>query len=285
MEPLLVRLQKGPIVMDGAMGTLLMARGLRRDEPPDWWNSERPDEVRAVHRDYVAAGSKILFTNTFNVARLKFDGKLSADRAAELTRSGVRLAREAAGGKAYVAGDVGPIGSENMKKTTPSDIVLRYSEQAESLASAGVDLIVLETMMSLEQAQLALHAAREGTKGKIPVMLLMTLDEKGKTASGENIDPIFNIAEAMNVELVGFNCSYGPKSMAGAVAAMKKWPRLIPVVKPNAGVPGKTESLSPAEFSDQIRRLVSAGARIVGGCCGTTSDHIRALIPLLCKEG
>ena len=277
MEPLMMRIRKGPIVMDGAMGTLLMSRWLKRDDPPDFWNVENSSEIISVHQEYVRAGAEILFTNTFNVARLKFEERLSSDRALLLSQHGVRLAREAAGEKAYVAGDVGPIGTKNLKKVTPSEFILHYTEQVESLCEAGVDLIALETMTSLEEAQLALHGAVEGTRRKIPVLLCVTLNEHGKMASGEDFHPLLDIAEAMGVELVGFNCSFSPLSMTDPVKSMKDWPRLIPVVKPNAGVPGKSETLSPEEFADAIKQLAAAGARLMGGCCGTTPEYIRRL--------
>jgi 5-methyltetrahydrofolate--homocysteine methyltransferase len=257
-------LSAGVVVADGAMGTLGFSRGL--SGPPTMWTVDRPDEVEAMHRAYVDAGARLVATNTFGASRAWLPA--SADVAA-VNRAAVEVARRAAAGRAVVAGDVGPAGGD-------------YREQVAALVGAGADAILVETMDSLDELRAAVVAANE-VRGRIPVVASMTFERGARTRTGATARDLAALADELGVEAVGANCSEGPDSILPVVEALARLSDRPVLAKPSAGLPDVSGGrapvyrLGPAEMSEAARRLVDAGARIVGGCCGTTPETIRAI--------
>ncbi|RUM43265.1 MAG: homocysteine methyltransferase, partial [Desulfurobacterium sp.] len=269
-------------VLDGGMGTMLMKKGLNVNFAPELLNVERPDVLVEIHREYVEAGADIIETNTFGSNRIKLSHYGLEDRVKELTAAGVKLAKEAARGKALVALSVGPTGVfvEPVGDFTFDDMVEIFKEQIEAGAEAGADLILVETMSDTKEAKAAVVAAREVCD--LPVMVSMTYQEDGRTLLGTPPEVAAAIFEGFDVAAVGANCSLGPESFVDIVRRMARVTETPIIVYANAGLPvlkdGKTVYPEPPETFERIAvKLVEAGANIVGGCCGTTPDHIRAI--------
>ena len=262
--------------LDGGMGTQLQAKGLRPGEIPEDWNIERPDDIAAVHRAYVEAGSQIVYANTFGANRLKYHGRYALG---EVIARAVTLAR---GSGAKVALDVGPTG----KLLKPAgdlafeDAVRAFAEQVKAGAAAGADLVVIETMSDLYELKAAVLAAKENCS--LPVYATVALGTDGKLLTGGSVECVAALLESLGVDAYGFNCGLGPDAMLPYVERLAKVSTKPIIVKPNAGLPkvvdGKTVFLvGPEEFAGHVAKLVAAGASIVGGCCGTTPAHIRSL--------
>jgi 5-methyltetrahydrofolate--homocysteine methyltransferase len=273
------------------MGTLLFEAGLASGESPERWNVERPDVVRDVHRAYAAAGSRVLLTNTFGGNRFRLALHGLESRAAELNRAGARLAVDAAraaGPGVVVAGDVGPSGGilAPLGDLARDDVVAGFAEQAAALLAGGVDLLWIETMSALEEVEAALEGARRGAPG-LPVVVTMSFDTHGRTMMG--VSPAEAAAKlgALGAAAVGGNCGLGPAELLPAIAAMRDAaPDAVLVAKPNAGLPVLEDGRavyggSPDEMAAYAPRLVAAGARVVGGCCGSTPAHLRAMAAAL----
>jgi len=269
------------ILLDGAMGTLLQEKGLPPGEPPDGFNVYNPDAVRAAHAAYAAAGADIILTNTFGATRRRLEPYGLASRADEINRAAVALARDAAGGKGWVAGDIGPLGEyPEPLGTVPFDDAYReFYRQARVLAGAGVDLMVVETMSDLREAKAAVVAARAAFEG--PIIAFMTFDYGGRTVTGTPPDVAAVTLVAAGADAVGANCSVGARELVPVVRAVAAAVDVPVCAEPNAGLPklvaGKTVfKQTAAQFASWVPKLVAAGAAIVGGCCGTTPEHIRA---------
>jgi len=266
------------LLFDGGYGTLLQSRGLPAGLSPELWGLKAPEVVAGVHRDYLEAGARVLTTNTFGGTRFKLAG--AADARA-LNREMARLARGAAGDAAFVAGSVGPTGHfiQPLGELTFREMVAAFREQIQGLAEGGADLILGETHFDLAEARAVVIAAREACD--LPVALTMTF-EGPATLTGSDPLVCLDALQNMGLDLLGTNCSAGPEQMAATVRAML--PRLsVPLlVQPNAGLPelenGKTVfRLGPEQFAEQTARLADLGAKALGGCCGSTPAHIRAL--------
>ena len=261
-------------ILDGGFGTMIQAAGLPAGKDPTDWNIENPEAVKAVHRAYVEAGSQIVLTNTFGATRLKYHGEHPL---AELIRGAVAAAR-ASGAK--VALDVGPTG-RLLKPAGDLDFDDAYAAFAELVkvgVEAGVDLIMVETMGDAYELKAAVLAAKENSS--LPVYATVALGENGQLLTGASVECVAALLEGLGVDAYGFNCGLGPSQMLPYVERLRRVSTRPIIVKPNAGMPklvgDKTVfSVGPAEFAGHIRRLVEAGASIVGGCCGTTPDHIR----------
>jgi 5-methyltetrahydrofolate--homocysteine methyltransferase len=269
------------ILLDGAMGTLLQDEGSPAASPPDEFNLSDPDAVRAAHGAYVAAGADIILTNTFGATRRRLAPYRLASRAEEINRAGVALAREAAGGKAWVAGDVGPLGEflEPLGTLTFDEAYREFYRQARSLAAEGVDLIALETMSDLREAKAAVVAARAAFDG--PILAFMTFNEDGRADTGTPPEVAAVTLAAAGADAVGANCSFGARGMVPIIRAMAASVDVPVCAKPNAGLPRFESGRAvyrekPARFASWAARLVAAGAAVVGGCCGTTPEHVRA---------
>ena len=277
----------GVLVLDGAMGTQLQARGLQPGESPELWNLTRPDDVRSIHEAYFAAGSDVVYTNTFGANGAKYHGDAPL---AEVVEAGVAIAREAAraaGGRRFVALDVGPTG-RLLKPSGDFEFDAAYDAFAEQVrAGAGADLVVLETMSDAYELKAAVLAAKENCS--LPVFATVALGEDGKLLTGADVECVAAILEGLRVDAVGFNCGFGPEKMLPYVRRLAASTSLPIIVKPNAGMPrmerGRTVfDLGPADFARDVAELAKAGATIVGGCCGTTPAHIAALRELAIKQ-
>ena len=280
------RLGKELLYFDGGMGTLLQSKGLKPGELPEVWNLTHADELVDVHRQYFEAGSDIVLTNTFGANALKFhDSKYGLK---EIVDAAVRNVKKAAalgvrdGREIYTALDVGPTG----KLLKPmGDLgfeaayeafreVMRYGEEA------GADLIHIETMSDTYEVKAAVLAAKENTN--LPVTVTMIFDEKGKLLTGGDVPSVIAMLEGLRVDALGVNCGMGPKQMLPIVKEMMKYSSVPVIVKPNAGLPKQRDGevyydVSPEEFADTMEKVLEEGACVIGGCCGTTPDHIRAM--------
>ena len=282
---------KGRLVfLDGGMGTQLQERGLKPGETPELWNLSRPDDIRAVHSAYLAAGADIVYANTFgaNAAKYHADAPL-----ADVVSAGVALAREAvqsAGGKRFVALDVGPTG-RLLKPAGDFEFDAAYDAFAEEVrlgAKAGADLVVVETMGDAYELKAAVLAAKENSS--LPVLATVALGEDGKLLTGADVECVAAILEGLHVDALGLNCGFGPDKMLPFVKRLAAVTSLPIAVKPNAGLPkvegGKTIfTVGPDEFASDVIELVKAGASIVGGCCGTTPAHIGKVVESLGERG
>ena len=278
------RLGHRRIVADGAMATVLYQRGVFVNRCFDELNLSNPDLVRQVHRDYREAGAEILEANTFGGNRVRLGAFGLADRLQAINAAGVRLAREAAGDGVFVAGAMGPLGIpiEPLGPTSLGEARDVFREQAAALLEAGADLLMLETFGTLHEFLQAVGAAREAAGGTPVIVAHLTVDDDGCLSSGDAVEAFAPALDACAADIVGINCSVGPK---GTLDVVERLARLVskPLsAMPNAGVPtrveGRTIYLSSPEYMAQYaRRLIAAGVTIVGGCCGTTPEHIRQI--------
>ena len=267
---------KGRLVfLDGGMGTQLQERGLRPGETPELWNLLRPDDIKAVHSAYFAAGADIVYANTFGANAAKYHGD---EPLADIVSAGVSLAREAAdaaGKGRLVALDIGPTG-RLLKPTGDFEFDVAYDAFAEEVrlgAAVGADLVVIETMGDAYELKAAVLAARENSS--LPVLATVALGEDGKLLTGADVECVVAILEGLHVDALGLNCGFGPDKMLPFVKRLAAATSLPIAVKPNAGLPkiegGKTIfTVGPDEFAADVAALVKAGASIVGGCCGST---------------
>jgi len=279
-------------VLDGGFGSMLIAAGLEPGRAPDWWTLERPDAVAAVHRGYVAAGSDVIHANTFGATPAKLAAVGLAGRCREVNAAAVVLARSACAPGTLVAGDIGPTGLllAPVGAATVDELRASFHEQAEALAEAGVDLLSIETMFDLREALAALAAARETG---LPVMASMTFEARPRgffTIMGNRLEDALAALEVAGADAVGCNCSVGPEAMVGMVRAAVSAVKVPVAAQPNAGQPqalaeGVVYEASPAAFASQAVAMVRAGARLVGGCCGTTPEYIRAVRAALADAG
>ncbi len=271
----LATLQERVVVADGAMGTFLFSLGVPREACLEELNLSRPSLVEQVHAEYRAAGAEVLQTNTFgaNAPRLAAHGLES--KVANINREGVRLARAAAGGSAWVAGSVGPLGPGTMRVARDS-----FREQIAALADAGADLILLETFRELSELGEALAAARSVCD--LPVVAQVSPDENGNLLDGIPPEEFAQQIAAWGADVLGCNCGTGPKGIAATARRMAALSDLPLAAQPSAGLPVELDGrlrypCSPEEFSSAALSLLESGVRLIGGCCGTTPDHIRAV--------
>jgi methionine synthase I (cobalamin-dependent)/5,10-methylenetetrahydrofolate reductase len=281
-EPFLQKLEKRIIVCDGAMGTMLYSKGISFIRCFDELNLSTPQLVKEVHLGYVKAGAEMIETNTFGATRLRLEKFNLGDKVREINLAGARLAREVAGDDLHVAGSVGPLGVrlEPLGSTSLEEARQAFREQLQALAEAGVDLIVIETMVDLNEAHQALLAARDVSA--LPVVVQMTIQDDGSTPTGALPEEFTRQLDAWGADLIGVNCSVGPAAVLEALERMAAVTQKKLSAQPNAGLPRTIEGrniylCSPEYMASYARRFIQAGARLVGGCCGTTPDHIRAI--------
>ena len=267
-------------LLDGGMGTMLQAAGLPLGCLPELWNLTEPEKVTAVQRQYVEAGSRVLYTNTFGANRVKTAG--CGHRVAELIAGGVRCARAAAAGVTgvEVALDIGPIGQllEPLGTLRFEEAYDIFREMVVAGEEAGADRIVFETMSDLYEVKAAVLAAKENTR--LPVWVTMTFEASGRTFVGVTVPAMALTLTGLGVEALGFNCSLGPKELLPLVEELRRWTDLPLILKPNAGLPDPMTGaygLSAEDFAAQLLPALESGVDILGGCCGTTPAFIRAL--------
>ena len=277
------RLQRGPVLCDGAMGTMLYSKGIFINRCYDELNLSQPELVASVHQEYVKAGAEILETNTFGANSFRLARHGCQSRVVEINRVGVELARSAAGNDVMVAGSVGPLGVriEPLGKTGLDEARAAFSQQIEALAEAGIDLLILETFGYVEELHQAILAARDAAPG-IPVVAQVTIDDEGNALDGSTPESYAKRIEGYGPEVLGCNCSVGPVAMLDAIERVRQVTSLPLSAQPNAGMPRNVEGrniylCSPEYMAEYTRRLIAAGTRLVGGCCGTTPEHIRAM--------
>ena len=269
-------------IFDGAMGTMLQAGGLKAGACPELMNIEMPEVVKDIHRAYIESGSTIITTNTFGASMLKLAHYGIADRMAELNAAAVKIAKDASNGRAKVAGDMGPTG-RFIAPLGDLDFEVAYNcfyEQSKALAEAGADFIIIETFIDLQEMRAALLAAKDACN--LPVICQFSYSEDGRTVTGTDPQSAAILLEAMGAAVVGVNCSLGPEQLVPIVKALAENCTLSVSVQPNAGMPylenGETKfPMDAVSFGKWAPKLIEAGATYLGGCCGTTPDHIREL--------
>ena len=264
------------ICLDGAMGTMLQKSGLELGEKPEALGITAPEQIAKIHRSYIDAGANVVYANTFGANRHKLEG--CGYSVSEIVSAAIRNAKTAAGNDALVALDIGPIGQllEPIGTLSFEEAYDIFREMV--LAADEADLIVIETMTDLLETKAALLAAKENSEK--PVFVTMTFEENLRTFTGCSVSAMAMTLEGLGADAIGFNCSLGPKDLVPLVEEFTRWTSLPIVVKPNAGLPNlnsNTYDIDPEEFARQVELLVNAGASIIGGCCGTTPDYIRAL--------
>jgi len=275
------------VIADGALGTMFQAAGLAPGESPVVWNIEHPDRVRAVHRAYIEAGAQILITNTFVGSRFRLAQHGWAARVAEANRVGAEILREEiarAGVDVIAAGDIGPSGEllAPLGALAFDDAVAGFEEQARALIDGGVDVIWTMTLSDLEEARAVIAGVRRVSKD-IPILASLTFDTRGRTMMGVKPETAARALLDWGAAAIGGNCGNGPEEILGVVQKMRAVaPDAILIAKSNAGKPelvdGKTIfRATPEVMAQSARELRDAGARIIGGCCGTTPAHIRAM--------
>lgn len=275
-------LGKGPVILDGATGTNLQKAGMPVGVCPEQWILEHPGLLVDLQRRYVEAGSNILYAPTFTANRIKLEEYGIENRVADMNRELVALSKQAAGGKALVAGDLTMTGKQlyPLGDLDFEELVAVYREQAMAIYEAGADLFVVETMMSLQECRAAVFAIHEVCS--LPILVSLTFHEDGRTLYGTDPVTAAAVLQSLGADAVGMNCSTGPEAMIGVVEQMAEYSTIPILVKPNAGMPklrdGETVyEMTPEEFALAGKRLVEAGAAILGGCCGTTPEFIGAL--------
>jgi len=285
---LLARLKQAPVLCDGAMGTLLYAKGIFINRSYDELNLSQPELIRAIHHEYLQAGAEIIETNTFGANSFRLARHSLADRVRDMNLAGARLAREAAKSfDVWVAGSVGPLGTriEPLGKTSFAEAREAFREQMAALAEGGVDILMLETFGYLEELHQAMLAAKDvlgSSASKLPLVVQVTIDEDGNCLDGSDPENFVPKLEEWGADVIGCNCSVGPVAMLDAMERVRAATTLPLAAQPNAGIPRSVEGrniylCSPEYMASYARKFVNAGVRLIGGCCGTTPEHIRVM--------
>ncbi len=282
-KKLLEALRHGTIVVDGAMGSQLYERGVLYSVCFEELNTSRPELVRKIHEDYLRAGAQLIETNTFGANAMRLEKHGLQSRVKELNLAAVRVAREAAGTKAWVGGAIGPSGyflgeALEVDLRRVGDALL---EQAEALVEAGVDVLMIETMRQSAELRVAIEAARKASGGRIPIVAEVSVDEAGRLADGKTSGDIGKMMIDWGADVIGINCSEGPMGVLSAVEPMLALGVPVSAV-PNAGLPRRVDERlvyvsTPEYFGLYARRMFKLGVKMVGGCCGTTPEHIKRI--------
>jgi 5-methyltetrahydrofolate--homocysteine methyltransferase len=291
MNKLYELLEQEPyLLLDGAMGTMLFAAGLESGDPPEMWNVLYPERITAVHRQYIEAGSRIILTNTFGGTRFRLKLHNLQERVAELNRAAAEIARTAADEAPHpviVAGSMGPTGEllNPMGNMSFEEAKAAFAEQAAALTAGGVDVLWIETMSDLNEAKAAVEGARSASD--LPITVTMSFDTNGRTMMGVTALQTLETVQSWGVFGVGGNCGNTLAETYNALHAMNAaGPQVALIAKPNAGIPRWEGSEliydgTPEIMADYARRMYSAGARLIGACCGSTPEHIRAMAAAL----
>jgi len=287
MHPLPERIRAGDILVgDGAWGTLLMARGLAAGQPPETFNLSRPEVIEDVARLYLVAGADVITTNTFGGSPVRLRLHSLQDQVEAINRSAVEAARRAVGSRAYVSGSIGPSGRllKPYGDLDPGELAESFAVQAQALAQAGVDLFCIETMTDLVEAQIAVRAARAAGP-ELPIVATMTFEPTRRgffTVMGVSVEQASRGLAEAGADLVGSNCGNGVDAMVAVARAFHDCSSLPLAIQANAGLPETVEGAlvygeTPEQFGAAVPAFIDAGVQLVGGCCGTTPAHVRAM--------
>lgn len=281
-------LAKGhPIVADGGMGTMLMNAGLTQGQSPELWNVEKPDVIRGIHKGYIEAGAQIILTNSFGGNAIRLRGNNLDDRVSELNQAAAQLAREmadAAGHPVIVGGSIGPMGEflEPLGTLPFDEAVEIFETQAQALLAGGVDLFWVETMSDIEEVRAAVTGCQQ-VDDTVPIVATMTFDTRGRTMMGIKPQQALRALSEMGVMALGANCGNGPAEIETVIEQMHdEQPETVLIAKSNAGMPRAegdhfVYDATPEVMADYARKVRGLGAQIVGACCGSTPEHIRAI--------
>ena len=280
--------RNGTVILDGATGSNLRASGMPVGVCTEQWVLEHPEVLQNLQRAYVEAGSQIVYAPSFSANRLSLSMYALEDQLAAMNRALVQLSRDAVGGRAYVAGDMATCGKPvDVEGGVSYDTLIEvYREQAQLLVDAGVDLIGLETMMGVTECSAAIEAVRSVCD--LPVMCTLTLDAVGAAYFDGDAELAAQTLPALGADAIGVNCGQGPELYVSVIQRMRMHTELPLIAKPNAGLPviqsdgSAVYGMSPGKFAREMEKLKKAGAGILGGCCGTTPEHIRMLKEICC---
>lgn len=281
-------LRNGTVILDGATGSNLRASGMPVGVCTEQWVLEHPEVLQDLQRAYVEAGSQIVYAPSFSANRLSLSMYALEDKLAEMNRALVQLSRDAVGDRAYVAGDMATCGKpvDVEGGVRYEELIEVYREQAQLLVDAGVDLIGLETMMGVTECSAAIEAIRSVCD--LPVMCTLTLDAVGAAYFDGDAELAAQTLPALGADAIGVNCGQGPELYVSVIQRMRAHTDLPLIAKPNAGLPviqsdgSAVYGMSPGKFAREMEKLKKAGAGILGGCCGTTPEHIRMLKEICC---
>ena len=281
-------LDKGPVILDGATGSNLRASGMPVGVCTEQWVLEHPEVLQNLQRAYVEAGSQIVYAPSFSANRLSLSMDGLEDQLEQMNRALVQLSRDAVGDRAYVAGDMATCGKpvDVEGGVRYEELIEVYREQAQLLVDAGVDLIGLETMMGVTECSAAIEAIRSVCD--LPVMCTLTLDAVGAAYFDGDAELAAQTLPALGADAIGVNCGQGPELYVSVIQRMRAHTDLPLIAKPNAGLPviqsdgSAVYGMSPGKFAREMEKLKKAGAGILGGCCGTTPEHIRMLKEICC---
>jgi len=289
------RIKQGVFLLDGAMGTELIARGIEAGTCNDYLNVESPDIILDIHSSYLKAGSDAILTNTFGANRFALARHGLSDKVERINLAGAQIARRAAGGQKHVLGDIGPSGDflEPLGNLKPQELKDAFTQQAKALLDGGVDGFIIETMTALDEATIAVEAVK--SVSDLPVFVSFSFDHIGnnfRTMMGIDVESAVSKATSLDIDAVGFNC--GTALLDGYVeladkyvwAVKKQGKDVMVFAEPNAGKPELVDSkavykVSPQDFAAAAERIYSAGVNIIGGCCGTGPEHIKAMVKKL----
>jgi 5-methyltetrahydrofolate--homocysteine methyltransferase len=283
---LLNNIRNHVLLSDGAWGTLLQAKGLKPGECPELWNITHRNEILDIAKSYIDAGSDIIETNSFGGSIIKLSQYGLSARVREINEAAAAISREAAGKDKLVAGSVGPTGKMLvMGDITEEELYNAFSEQSKALENGGADIIIIETMTAIDESALAVRAAKDNTNCTVILTMTFSKTPKGeyRTMMGASPEEMVKVAKTEGADVIGSNCGNGIADMIGIVKAIRSFDADIPVmIQANAGMPelidGKTVYReSPELMASYVDELVKAGSNIIGGCCGTTPEHIRKI--------
>jgi len=294
MEDFRTRLGRGDAILaDGAIGSLLMARGLARGAAPESFNLSQPQLLEEIARLYLDAGAEIIQTNTFGASPLKLASYALADKTTAINQSAVAAVRRAVGERAYVSASCGPSGRilKPFGDTEAEEMYVSFRTQMQAVIGAGADIVCIETMSDINEARLAVRAARS-VSTTIPLMATMTFEATPRgffTIMGVSIAAACSELEKAGADLIGSNCGNGSLQMIAIAIEFNKFSKLPLVIQANAGVPELRQGRvhypeTPEMMAEMSKELLAAGVAVLGGCCGTTPDHIRAMRPVLDEE-
>ena len=287
MERLSTLLQSGkPIILDGAMGTMLFNAGLDSGDSPEEWNILYPDKIRQVHREYIEAGSQIILTNSFGGSSVRLDTHNLGERAFELNNAAAKNARaeaDAHNWDVFVAGSIGPTGQilQPLGTLSTEDAKESFAIQAAGLAAGGVDLFWIETMSDLEEVKAAIAGVR--SESDLPIAVTMSFDTHGRTMMGVSPEKALEELQDLEIQLIGANCGTGSDELIEVIKALVAQKPALPLIaKANAGIPEVVGDEvvyngSPEVMADYARKVLQEGAQLIGGCCGSTPEHIKSM--------